>query len=278
MTKTKWALVLLVVMDVVLITMALTNYVFLFLKPTGMLIPLIVHIVVFTMIGFSSPRIPRWITILVIAIGVFFLLIFSVMVWLKDFSYTTINSQTHQALTIEYRDFTLGETTYLYHFYKTNFGIIGKRLDDESIRMVVQSANNPGYDAETALGFDNAIWLSDHTVRFPTVEGTKEVHLKASSSSSSLETTDTDIEAFIQKVENKEDSETITVNGYQLVVRYDEPSGQSWIDVSSDDSEGVIPNQQCTRIVPNEERGYFMLEECTHRWEYELYPLETKDE
>jgi hypothetical protein len=274
MTKTKWALVLLVVMDVVLITMALTNYVFLFLKPTGLLIPLIIHIVVFALIGFHSPRIPRWLTILFIAIGVFFLLISSVMVWLTDYSYTTIKSQKHQALTIEYRDFTLGETTYLYHFYKTNFGMIGKRLDDESIRMVVQSVNNPGLDAETALGLTNAVWIGDHTVRFPTAQGTKEVHLKSSSSSNTAETNGEDIEAFIKKVENKEDGETITVNGYQLVVRYDEPSGQSWIDVSSDNSEGAIPNQQCTRIVPNEERGYFMLEECTHRWEYELYPIE----
>ncbi|MFP3440736.1 hypothetical protein R0K18_23655, partial [Pantoea sp. SIMBA_133] len=148
----------------------------------GLLSPIIIHVVVFTVIGFRSPRIPRWLTILVIVIGVFFMLISSVMLLFSHYSYKTLKSQTNQALTMEYRDFTLGETTYLYHFYKTNFGIIGKRLDDESIRMVVQSVNNPGYDAEAALGFDNAIWLSNHTVRFPTVEGTKEVHLKASSS------------------------------------------------------------------------------------------------
>ncbi|WP_226659134.1 DUF4386 domain-containing protein [Pseudalkalibacillus hwajinpoensis] len=274
MTKTKWVLVLLAAMDLLLIAMALMNYFFLFLKPTGLLIPLIMHMVAFTVIGFRSPRIPRWLTILVLMIGVFFMLISSVMLLLTHYNYTTIKSQSHQSLTIEYRDFTLGETTYLYHFYKTNFGIIGKRLDDESIRMVFQSVNNPGFDPEAALGLDNAVWIGDHTVRFPTVEGTKEVHLKSSASSDSPEMTATDIEAFIQKVENKEDGHTITVNGYKLIVRYDESSDQSWIDVSSDDSEGLIPNQQCSRIVPNVEQGYYMLEECTHRWEYKLYPLE----
>ena len=276
MTKTKWVFVFLAAMDLLLLIMALSDYFFLFLKPTGMLIPIIIHVVVLTVIGFRSPRIPKWMTILVLIIGLFFMLISSVMLLFTHYSYKTIKSQSLQSLTIEYRDFTLGETTYLYHFYKTNFGIIGKRLGDESIRMVVQSVNNPGYDAEAALGLENPEWIGDHTVRFHTVEGTKEVHL--SSSSNSPEVTDAAIEAFMRKVQNKEDGETINVNGYQLVVRYDEPSGESWIDVSSDYSYGVIPNQQCTRIVPNEERGYYMLEECTHRWEYELYPLERNKE
>ncbi|MCA0173858.1 hypothetical protein [Bacillus sp. RAR_GA_16] len=276
MTKTKWVLVFLAVMDFLLITMALMDYFFLFLKPTGILIPLIIHVVVFTVIGFRSPRIPKWMTITVIAIGVFFIFISSVLLMFTHYSYKTIHSQSLQSLTIEYRDFTLGETTYLYHFYQTKFGIIGKRLEDESIRMVVQGVNNPGYDAETALGLENAEWIGSHTVRFQTVEGTKEIHLSSSSDSSSTspEVTGSLIEDFMKKVDNKEDGEMINVNGYELVVRYDEPSGESWIDVSSDYSDGVIPNQQCTRIVPNEERGYYMLEECTHRWEYELYPLE----
>ena len=72
---------------------------------------------------------------------------------------------------------------------------------------------------------------------------------------------------------NKENGQTIMVNGNQLTIYYDEASDQSWIEINSEYDEGAIPTQQCSRIVPNEELGYYMLEECTHRWEYPLYPM-----
>ena len=67
--------------------------------------------------------------------------------------------------------------------------------------------------------------------------------------------------------------ELITINGNQLETRYDELLGQSWIDVTSDNDEGTISRQQCSRIVRNEELRYYTLEECTQKWEYPLYPI-----
>ncbi|MBS4190395.1 hypothetical protein KHA94_09305 [Bacillus sp. FJAT-49705] len=269
MTKTKWALILLGVLDLMLIIMYLTDYFILFLKPSGYLIPLAINIIVLSVIGFRSSRYHNLWTIAGLVLSIPILLIHGFMVWLMDYSYTTIDSTyNQQSLVIEYRDITLGETTYFYDFYKTTFGIVGKRLDDQSIEMVIQGTDRPaGLDAEVALGLGGEKWITKDIVRFPTWEGMKEVHLKPSSVRAA------DIEAFIEMAKNKESGQTITVNGNQLEIRYDELSGQSWIEVSSDNDKGAIPRQQCSRIAPNEELGYYMLEECTHQWEYILYSM-----
>lgn len=82
-----------------------------------------------------------------------------------------------------------------------------------------------------------------------------------------------DIELFMEKAENQENGQTLHVNGLQLTTRYDARTEQKWIDVLNKDGQGTIPTQQCDRIVPDKEQGYFMLEECTHQWGYALYPL-----
>jgi hypothetical protein len=180
-------------------------------------------------------------------------------------------------VTIEYRSFTLGETTYLYEFYKTSFGFIGKRLDDQEIKLVIQGKDHPsGLDAEDALGLETAEWITDDTVRFSTWRGIKELSLNPSRSSGRAEDIIADIESFMTKLESKESGETINVNGNQLVAHYDEATDQPWIEVTANNDKGAIPRQQCTRIVQDEEMGYYMLEECTHRWEYRLYPLKER--
>ncbi|MGM0751592.1 MAG: hypothetical protein ACQET6_06635 [Bacillota bacterium] len=120
---------------------------------------------------------------------------------------------------------------------------------------------------------DTAEWITDDTVRFSTWQGIKELSLNPSKSSGRAEDITADIESFMTKLESKESGETININGNQLVAHYDEATDQPWIEITADNDEGAIPRQQCTRIVRDEERGYYMLEECTHRWEYRLYPL-----
>ncbi|MBT2680481.1 hypothetical protein J7E38_15830 [Bacillus sp. ISL-35] len=151
--------------------------------------------------------------------------------------------------------------------------MIGKRLDDQSITLVVQGTEHPGLDAEGILGMDRAEWVTESTIRFPAWKGMKEVHLGQSKPGHSVADITGDIESFMKKAEMKENGHTIVVNGTRLTSRYDEATGESWIDVTSEGETGPIPRQQCTRIVPNEERGYYMLEECTHQWEYPLLPL-----
>ncbi|WP_075980129.1 hypothetical protein [Bacillus massilinigeriensis] len=270
MTKVNLALTLLGLMDLVLIIMHLTGYFILVLKPTGYVIPFAINIIVLSIICFRNSSKKKFMVYIGLFLCIPIMLIHSFMVWLADYSYIKVDSpHNQQSLVIEYRHFSLGETTYFYHFYKTKFGFIGKFLDEQSFNIIVQGTEHPGFSAEDILGINNPIWITKDIVRFQTWKGIKDIYLNPSH----LPVNTEEIEDFIDKAESNIDGETITINGNRLVTRYDELSGQSWIDVTSDNDEGAIPRQQCSRIVRNDERRYYMLEECTHKWEYPLYPI-----
>ena len=281
----KKALFLLGALDLLFVIMHLNDYFFLFLKPTGYIIPLAVNFLVLAVIAYRSPRLRKGWTIAGMVVILPLLLVHSFLLMLWDYNYTKIDSPWNkQSVTIEYRQFSLGETTYQYNFYKTRFGLVGKLLDDQSVKMVIQGTEYPGLDAEGILGVDRAEWITENTIRFPAWQGMKEVHLGDSESASnedsgsdrSREKIITEIKIFMEKANQKENGHTILVNGNQLVTRYDEGADESWIEVTSEGDKGPIPRQQCSRIVPDEERGYYLLEECTHRWEYPLFPLDDK--
>ncbi|MBM7603053.1 hypothetical protein JOC75_001023 [Metabacillus crassostreae] len=281
MTKTKWVLILLGVMDLVLIIFHLTDYFILFLKPTGYLVPLGINIIVLSVIGFCSSFPKIWI-IIGIFVSIPVILFNGLTVLILDNDYIKINSpHNQQSLVIEYRHASLGETTYFYNFYKTKFGLIGKYLNEQSIEIMIPGTEHPsGLGAEDVLGLGMEKWITANAVRFITWQGMKDVYLNSShplidsdDSKGDFENIEKSIEKFIKKVTNKEDGEVITINGNSFSTRYDESSGQSWIEIGNENDKGAIPRQQCSRIVPNEERGYYMLEECTHKWEYPLYPM-----
>ncbi|MCR2823325.1 hypothetical protein [Lederbergia panacisoli] len=291
MTKTKYALILLGVMDLMLIIMHLTDYFILFLKPTGYLIPFVVNLIVLSVIGFRSIS-PKIGMVIVPIVSLPIIFIYGFIILTFDNSYTKIDSPYGwQSVVIEYRHATLGETTYFYNFYKTKFGLVGKSLRDQSIEMMVPySDHSSGADTEGALGLGNEKWITKDTIRFSTWQGMKDVHLNPSQSISSEDIQDgtegrgklnmpqssvdaADIEAFIERANNKMDGETIIINGNRLEIRYDKESDQSWIEVIDVNDEAAIPIQQCSRVVANEKQGYYMLEECTNQWEYALYPM-----
>jgi hypothetical protein len=286
----KRVLLLLGGMDLLLVFMHLADYFFLFLKPTGYIVPLAVNFLVLAGVAYRSTRYRKSWTIAGMAVILPVLLVHSFMVLLWDYGYTEIDSPWNkQSVVVEYRHFSLGETTYQYNFYKTKLGLVGKLLDDQSIKMVIQDNEHPRLDAVGIMGMESAEWITENTIRFPAWQGMKEVHLGDSEVTRSEDTElargkDSEsvrigeeiikeIEVFMEKTKMRENGYTIHVNGNQLVTRYDESADESWIEVTSEGDKGPIPQQQCTRIVPNEERGYYMLEECTHRWEYPLFPL-----
>ncbi|WP_211263244.1 hypothetical protein [Lysinibacillus contaminans] len=274
MTKTKWGLTLLGAMDLILIVMHFADYFILFLKPSGYLIPLGINIVVLSVIGLRS-GFPKILIIISVFVSMPIILFYVFMILLLDNNYTKIDSPyNRQSLVIEYRHATLGETTYFYNFYKTMFGFVGKRLDDQSITMMIPARDHPfGIDAEGALGLGNENWITANAVRFFTWQGMKDVYLNSSQSSFDQDNTKKVIEEFIKMDKNKEDGQTIKVNGNLLTIRYDRLSNQNWIEVTNKNDKGAIPRQQCSRIMPNKEQGFYVLEECTHQWEYPLYPM-----
>lgn len=269
--KTKGVLIILVAVDLALVILSLTGYYILFLKPTGYVIPLAINIAVLAVIGFRSKQLHKVWIVVFLFISIPILLLEGFMVLLLDYDYVSTDSpHERQSLLVEYRHATLGETTYFYNFYKTNFGIIGKLLEDQTIEIMILGTEHPsGMGAKDILGIDREQWITKDIVRFPTWQGIKDVYLNPIESKVSH----VEIEHFIEMVENKVNGETIIINGNRLTVSYDEPSGQSWIEVTGENGEGAIPRQQCSRIVPNTEMNYYMLEECTHQWEYPLYPI-----
>jgi len=272
MSKTKWILIILAVMNVFLISIHQTDYVILFLQPTGYVIPIVINIITLAIIGAHSSRVhPIWVVVFLIA-SLPVLFGYGFILWFMDDHYAKVESPHHQqSLHIKYRHFTLGETTYSYQFYKTSFGLIGKQLEDQSIQLVIQGSDHPGaIDAEGTLGLNEAEWMTKNVVRFPTWKGMKEVYLNPVDPSKSM----ADIEGFIQMAEDKVSGEILLLHGNRLETRFDEALGQDWIEVISEYEEGAIPTQQCARIVRSEELGYYLLEECTHQWEYLLHPLE----
>ncbi|MGG1595508.1 hypothetical protein [Terribacillus saccharophilus] len=191
MTKTKWTLIIIGSIDLLLIIMHLFSYYFLFLKPTGYIIPIAANIIVLAIIAFRHPRINNLLVVAGVLLGTAIMLIFAFFIWIGENSYKKIDSpHNQQALVVEYRKFTLGETTYYYDFYKTKYGLIGKELSDQSIQIMIQGRENPeGSNPEEILGMDNSEWVTKRIMRFISFEGTKEIHLDSDSNADSTQST-----------------------------------------------------------------------------------------
>src|SRR5690625_7092448 len=68
MSKTKWILIILAVMNVFLISIHQTDYVILFLQPTGYVIPIVINIITLAIIDAHSSRVhPIWVVVFLIA-------------------------------------------------------------------------------------------------------------------------------------------------------------------------------------------------------------------
>ncbi|PAQ13558.1 hypothetical protein CD798_14185 [Bacillaceae bacterium SAOS 7] len=73
---------------------------------------------------------------------------------------------------------------------------------------------------------------------------------------------------------------------YDLKSRYDNQAKVGWIEVTPNLSDftpfeksrvPTIENaQQCSRIIRDEELGYYMLNECHDAWSYELFPFKDR--
>lgn len=186
MTKEKWILAVLGIMDFILVVMHHTDYVLLFFKPTGYITPLVLNIVVLSVIAFKSKLSKVW-TFATLFVGIPILFFHGFIVLWLDNNYTEIvNLHSQQSLVIEYRHATLGETTYVYDFYKTKYGFLGKRLDDQSISIIVWDYSS-SIDPEGILGLGKEEWITENTVRFSTWEGMKNVSLSSAQPSFEME-------------------------------------------------------------------------------------------
>lgn len=217
----------------------------------------------------------KWLVFIAITLVFFLPIIIGQVLYIKlfDKNYTVISSpEFKQSLVIEYRHTVLGEVQYLYEFYKTKHGMVGKRLKHESLRLI-DNDRTSSIDATAFLDTNNADWMGNHTVRFFSKTGIKDVNIGRSQLIKHQITTVEEIESFMKMIENKRSEQSIWVKTNLLTARYDKISDQYWIDVTSKNDEGEIPTQQCSYIEKDKESQNYKLMECTHKWEYVLYPI-----
>lgn len=140
----------------------------------GFLFPAILTLISFFLLA-NSLKIKTYIVLLVSIFGILFILGIWLVYLAADFSVNRITSPTsEEALIIEHRDVSLGETRHIYNFYRPTLlpGIL-KKLNNEPVSFSIHYyRENP--DALKALGVSNAKWTEDGVI-FYTEHGEIEV-------------------------------------------------------------------------------------------------------
>ena len=150
--------------DALVIILSIQDYYFLFLKPTGFIIPLFLTYIAFCVLASGLKLEKFW----VILVTVLVLPTLGLMWFFHSFdntSYSTIESPSRERiLIIEHRDATLGETNHFYTFYsKMTFPFLMKKLNNEPVRIVTRGVNSDNLEV---LGVGNADWTDGESVTF----------------------------------------------------------------------------------------------------------------
>lgn len=95
MTKSQWMLIALGVIDLIIVIMYYTDYYFLFLKPTGYVIPIVINVVVIAWVSFRS-NLSKVLIVIGFVGSTVIIIDQSFNVLLLDYSYTTIDSPYNQ--------------------------------------------------------------------------------------------------------------------------------------------------------------------------------------
>src|SRR5690625_4448939 len=120
MSKTKWILIILAVMNVFLISIHQTDYVILFLQPTGYVIPIVINIITLAIIGAHSSRVhPIWVVVFLIA-SLPVLFGYGFILWFMDDHYAKVESPDRKStrlnsshVAISYAVFCLKEKIFI---------------------------------------------------------------------------------------------------------------------------------------------------------------------
>jgi hypothetical protein len=150
--------------DVIVIILLIQGCYFIFFKPTGPIIPIILTFIAFCVLASGLKLEKFWVILVTVLV-----LPALVLIWLfnsaESNSYATIESPTgEKIIIIEHREATLGETNHFYNFYsKTTFPGVMKKLNNETIRIMTKETS---FDNLEILGVDNANWVDDVYVIF----------------------------------------------------------------------------------------------------------------
>lgn len=296
------------IVDFLLFILSTQGYYLSFLKPTGAIIPVLLTLISFYVVA-RKLKIKTYWVVLVTVVSLPFLGLLWVINFIEDNSYATVESPTgKEALVIEHRDATLGETNHFYNFYrKTAFPGMMIKLNEETVRIMTRGTYADNLEV---LGINNAVWIDGEYVAFSSPYAETKVAFKNNSKEKLTQKENKDDELFVpqetdviqwgEKVQNTgvmdefiEDSK----NGIESEIRYvilknendpiavyilksrtDSESDQSWVEISRDwsfdlDGYDLIEPQQCSGVSKDTERGAYYLSECFHTWEIKLMPV-----
>lgn len=164
-------LYLVLLFDLLILILASNNYFFIFLKPTGIIIPSVITMISLYLFARERKVNKYWI------IGG---IVISAMIlgplWLGDAitnsSYDKIAPQKRDiTIIIEHRDATLGETSHFYNFYQVEkFPLVMKKLNKDTLRIVTRGTNT---DNLGVLGVNNAKWINNKIIFTSSYKGEK---------------------------------------------------------------------------------------------------------
>lgn len=154
-----------IALDLLILLLNFNNFYFYFLVGIGygFLFPAMLTLISFYLFA-NSIKVRTYIVVLVSIFSILFILGIWLAYLFAEFDVNRIDSPTGEdALIIEHRNFTLGETTHFYYFYRpTIFPGILKKLNNKPVSFYIRYDGAP--DALKALGVDNAEWTDDGVI------------------------------------------------------------------------------------------------------------------
>lgn len=171
-------LIFLIFFDIFLFYVHSNNYDVIFFKGTKYFIPLLINV---SFLFYIAIRFDRWWlyiapSILSFLLGIYFIWVFilnSIVSWQYNDFHSPLKQET---LTIRHRSATLGETTYIYEFYKKSFmGLLIKKIDGMDLEIMVRDFHRK--DDLEVLNVQSPTWVNETTVIFHTLNGDKRIDL-----------------------------------------------------------------------------------------------------
>lgn len=172
-------LLILLILDITLYLLSINHYYFVFLNSTGYIFPILLNIILLCIIGWLGKH--EWVFVIAIMLFIFFLFyLYFFSLWRTESKYTFLDSpKKTETLIIRHWVATLGESNFIYMFYKTvgPLGLLLKKVNAQDLHFVVRF-DEKNLTQEHVLDIYHPRWVSETQVIFRSIEGNKKIILE----------------------------------------------------------------------------------------------------
>ncbi|AJS58549.1 hypothetical protein [Paenibacillus sp. IHBB 10380] len=171
--------VLIFALDLIYVFAHFNNYSVNLFTGSGYIIPLIINIGFLMFIAFAYDRwwlyiVPSFLCVLLGMYIVFVLLFNSIVSWQYDNIHSPKRTET---LMIKHRSASLGETTFIYEFYRKSFmGLLLTKLDRSDLEIMLRDTHDK--KAMDLLNIQSPTWVNETEVILHTLSGDKTIILE----------------------------------------------------------------------------------------------------